>query len=89
MGQSNLDVGVFQDTKLTGGIYTRISDGYKFVVTPAQSQHRSGVMLFCWDPPASAVELIRQFGVNIIACQMVMVERRWYNFRCYLAPRDG
>ena len=84
-----MDVGVFLDTKLTGGIYTRISAGYKFVVAPAQIQHRSGVMLFYWDSPASAVELIFQFGVNVIACQMVMVERRWYIFRCYLAPRYG
>ena len=35
VGQENVDVGVFQDTKLTEGIYTRKSDRYKVVATPA------------------------------------------------------
>ena len=35
VGQENVDVGVFQDTKLTEGIYTRKSDRDKVVATPA------------------------------------------------------
>ena len=37
VGQSNVDVGVFQETKLTDGIYTRILAGYKVVAMPLPS----------------------------------------------------
>ena len=33
MGQTNVDVGVFQETKLTEGIYTQKPSGYKVVTT--------------------------------------------------------
>ena len=35
MIQANVDVGVFQDNKLTEGIYPRFLAGYKVIVTPA------------------------------------------------------
>ena len=37
--------------------------------------------------PNFVVKAIHQFGVNVIACQLEMVERHWYIVRCYLAPR--
>ena len=46
MAQSNVDVGVFQETKLTDGIYTRRSAGYKVVATSASIRHRGGIALF-------------------------------------------
>ena len=33
--------------------------------------------------------MIRQFGVNVIARQLAMGERRCYIVGCYLAPGDG
>ena len=35
MIQANMDVGIFQENKLTEGIYPRFLAGYKVVVTPA------------------------------------------------------
>ena len=86
MGQSNVDVGVFQETKLTDGIYTRGSDVYKVVATSALSRHRGDVALYYQDSPAFAVKAIRQFDKNITACHLATGERRWYIVRCYLAP---
>ena len=83
-----MDAGVFQDTKLTDGIYTRRSAGYKVVAMPAPIQHQGNVALFYRDSPAFAVEAIHHFGVNIIACQLVTGERRWYIVGCYMAPGD-
>ena len=46
MAQANIDLGVFQETKCTDGVYTRASAGYRVVVTDALSRHRGGVALF-------------------------------------------
>ena len=37
MAQANIDLGVFQETKCTDGIYTRESAGYCVVATDAPS----------------------------------------------------
>ena len=81
-------MGVFQETKLTEGIYRRRSAGYKVVATPAPSRHRGGVALFYRDSSAFAAEAIRQFRENIVACQMATGDRWWYIVGCYLAPGD-
>ena len=46
MAQANIDLGVFQETKCTDGIYTRESAGYRVIATDALSRHRGGVALF-------------------------------------------
>ena len=46
MSQANMDLGIFQETKCTYGIYTRESSGYRVVATDAPSRHRGGVALF-------------------------------------------
>ena len=81
MGQANVDVGVFQEKKLTDGIYTRGSAGYKVVVTP--------MLLFYRESPAFSDEAIRQFGANVIVCHLVMGGRFWYIFGFYLVPGNG
>ena len=89
MVQSNVDVGVFQKTKLADSIYIQGLAGYKVIAKPAPIRQRGGVTLFYQEYPAFAVEAIYQFGVNVIACQMVKGERRWYIVGCYLALGDG
>ena len=41
------------------------------------------------DSSAFAVEEIRQFNANIIACHLTTEDRRWYIVVCYLAPFDN
>ena len=53
MGQANMDIGFFQETKLMDRIYTRGSAGYSIVSTLVPSQHRGGIALFYLDPPTS------------------------------------
>ena len=55
----------------------------------ALSRHRGGVALFYWDSPNFAVKEIRQFGANVIACQLETGKRRWYIVGFYLALGDG
>ena len=54
-----MDLGIFQETKLTDGIYTRGLAGYSVVATDAPSRHRGGVAIFHWLEPHFAVEAVQ------------------------------
>ena len=66
MSQSNLDLVVFQETKLMGGVYTCGSAGYSFVATDTPIRHRGGVAVFYQTSLWYAVEAIHQFVPNIV-----------------------
>ena len=55
MSQSNMDLGILQETKLTDGIYTHGLAGYSIVATDAPSRHRGGVAIFYRSEPYFAV----------------------------------
>ena len=86
MSQANMDLGIFQETKLTDGIYTCGSAGYSVVGTDATSRHRGGVAVFHRHAPHFAVEAVQQFGLNVIGFQLVTGARRWYIVGCCLSP---
>ena len=71
-----MDLGIFQETKLTDVIYTRRSSGYSVVVTDVLSRHREGVAVFYRPSPRFAVEAVQQFGPNIVGFQLVKGGRR-------------
>ena len=48
MSQAKMDLGVFQETKLTKRIYTCEFSRYKVVAMEAPSLHSGGVSLFYW-----------------------------------------
>ena len=70
MSQANMDLGIFQETKLTDGIYIRGSAGYSVVATDTPSRHRSGVAIFHRPAPHLVVEAVQQFGINVIRFQL-------------------
>ena len=84
--QSNMDLGIYQETKVTDGIYTCGSAGYGVVTTDAPSPHRGGVAVFHWPAPYFAVEAVQKFGPNVVGFQLTTGTRRWYIVGCYLAP---
>ena len=83
-----MDLGIFQETKVTDGIYTRGSTGYSGVATDALSRHRGGVAVIHRPAPHFAVEAVQKFGPNVVGFQLAMGARRWYIVGCYLAPDD-
>ena len=89
MAQANIDLGVLQETKCTGGIYTRESAGYRVLATDAPSRHRGGVALFYRPSPLFAVEDVRDYGPNVISFKVTTGGRRWYIIVCYLAPDNA
>ena len=46
MSQANMDLGIFQETKVTDCIYTCGSAGYSVIATDAPSRHCSGLAVF-------------------------------------------
>ena len=70
MSQSNMDLGIFQETKCTNGIYTRELDGYRVIATDVPSQHRGGVALFYRPSPLFEVEAVREYGPNVLSFEV-------------------
>ena len=59
MAQANMDLGIFQETKCTDGIYTRESAGYIVLATDTPIRHRVVVAVFYRPLPLFAVEAVR------------------------------
>ena len=66
MSQANIDLGIFQETKVTDSIYTRGSAGYSVVATDAPSRQCGGVAVFHRPAPHFAVEAVQKFGPNVV-----------------------
>ena len=77
MAQANIDLGVFQETKCTDGIYTRLSARYRVVATDAPSRHRGGVALFYRPSSLFTVEAVREYGPNVISFEVATGGRQW------------
>ena len=88
MSQSNMDLGIFHETKCKDGIYTRESAGYRVVATDAPSRHRGGVALLYRPSPLFVVEPVREYGPNVMSFEVATGARRWYSIGCYLAPEN-
>ena len=58
MSQANMDLGNFQETKVTDRIYTCGSYGYSVVTMDATSRHRGGVEVFYQPAPHFVVEAV-------------------------------
>ena len=54
-----MDLGIFQETKFTDGIYTRRSAGYSVVAVDLPSRHRGGVAVFHRPLPHFAVDAVQ------------------------------
>ena len=76
MSQANMDLGIFQETKCTDGIYTHESAGYRVVATDAPSLHRGGVALFYRPSPFFAVEAVQEYRLNVMSFKVATGARR-------------
>ena len=86
--QANMDLGIFQETKCTDGIYTRESAGYRVVATDTPIRHRGGVALFYRPSPLFTVEAVREYGPSVLSFEVATGARWWYIIGCYLTPDD-
>jgi hypothetical protein len=88
MAAMGVDLGIFQETKITDGIYTRLSSGYSVVASNALSVHQGGIALF-WRPNKSyEVKDWRVRGPNVLSFVIVTGGARFYAVGCYIPPKD-
>ena len=70
MSQANMDLDIFQETKVTDSIYNRESAGYSILAMDAPSRHRGRVEVFHRTAPHFAVEAVQQLGPNVVGFQL-------------------
>ena len=63
-------IGFLQETKLTGGIYTRSCLGYSILASDAGNTHKGGVDLVWKESNLYEVEEAKVWGPNVITCQI-------------------
>jgi len=83
-----IDWGILTESKLTEGIHTRFSSGYRVVATDAPSPMQGGVALFFRECTEFQVESIRRHGGNVISFMIVTGGRRQSVVGCYIPPSD-
>ena len=83
-----MDVGFLQETKLTQGIHTSRSVGYKFWVTEAYSQHRGGVTVVQRAAKGWQVKGAASFGPNVMSFLLMSGARLWYIVGSYVPPNN-
>ena len=76
MAHPNLDLRIFQETKVTDGIHTRASVGYHIFATNTPSRHRGGMAVFYQDAPNFQVKLLQPHGPNVLSFQVALGGRR-------------
>ena len=82
MSLANIYLGIFQETKLTDGVFTWGPDEYSVVATDAPILHCGGVAVFYRPSPRYVVEAVHQFGPKFVSFQLATEERRWYIAGC-------
>ena len=88
MAQANIDLELLQETKITGRIYARESEGFHVAASDATFCHFGGVKLFYKESPRFEVEDHQQHGPNFIRSQLVTGGQNWHMLGCYISPRD-
>ena len=83
-----VNIAVLQKTRLPAGRYTRFSNGYAIVATPAPSHHQGGVALVWRDGEAYEVEEHKVYGPNVLAFELVTGVDRYYCVGAYIPPSD-
>jgi exonuclease III len=84
-----IDLGVFTETKLVDGTYTREAEGYEVVATEAKSNHQGGVALFYRKTAENwVIEGTRPFGPNVIRTTLVSGKKRWVIIGAYIPPSE-
>jgi hypothetical protein len=85
-----LDValGVFLETKLTGGVYTWKLSGYSVVASDSPSAHQGGIAFFWWANKTYKVMDWRIRGPNVLSFVIVMWSQHFYTMGYYIPPDD-
>ena len=79
-----MELGVFQETKVTDGIYMIVLAGYRIILSDAPRRYCEGVDVFFQDVPHFQVKAIHPHGPNVTSFQLDSVRRHWFIVICYI-----
>jgi hypothetical protein len=88
MEAMGVNLGVFLETKLTGGIYTQNMSGYSVITPDAPSVHQGGIALFWRANKMYEVKDWRICGPKVLSFVVVTGSQRFYVVRCYIPPTN-
>ena len=88
MDACGVDLGLFQETKLTNDVYTRNSSGYSVLASNAVSAWSGGVALFYREHDSFEVEEEKIWGPNVLSFDLVVGRDRFYCIGAYIPPND-
>ena len=89
MLQTNIDLGVFQETKVTKGIFTQEYSGHRVVVLAAPVPQSGGVALFYRATDHFSVEALQIYVANAVSFHLDSGGQRWFIVGCYFSPDDN
>ena len=90
LAQMGMDIAVLQETKLTGGIYTKQTNGYKVFASDAISAVKGGVaLLWVEDHDLFEIESVRFPTPDVLTFKLVTGDSKWFVVSGYIAPTDN
>ena len=89
MSQANVDLGLFQENKVTKRIYTREYNWYKLVAFDGKSAHSGGGAVSCCMEKQFSVEALHIYCTNIVSFHLASGSQQWYITGFYLAPDNA
>ena len=86
MLQTNIDLGVLQETKVAKGVFTRVYSDYNIVVLSAPILHSGGVSVFYRATEHFSMESLQIYDANSVSFHLDLGGQRWFIVGLYLAP---
>jgi hypothetical protein len=88
MKATGVDLGIFTETKITDGVYTRFSSGYNVTATNTISASQGGIALFWRENELYEVEEVATRGPNVLTFELVTGQMRYFVVGAYIPPSD-
>ena len=85
MSHTNINLGVFQETKVMMGSYARELVGYQVAATKSLRLHRGDVTILYREAEHFTLEAL----CLVVSFQLVTVWYLWNVVRCYIAPNNA
>ena len=89
IAQANLDLWVFQDTKVTNIYHIQDSVGHCVLVSDTPIQHHWDIVVLYCKAEHFQVEAHNIHGSNVTSFNMESGERRWFVVGCYFPPQTA
>jgi exonuclease III len=88
MAFMRVDLGLFQETKLSHDKFTHQCCGYQVCATRAKSSSQGGVALFYRESKNWTIEGVHFYGPNVMCCTLVSGFDKWSIIGMYIPPSE-